>query len=216
MLSLGGQFNYIPPKTIVHKSALRSIGRKEPVREFRKTPERGIMERLVAYVDGFNLYFGLKSKGWRRYYWLDVPQLARTLLKADQTLVQTKYFTSRVSSSPHDPDKAKRQSTYLEALQTLPDLRIYFGHYLVDQQVCRACGATWRKPSEKMTDVNIATEMVADAFQNHFDAAMLISGDSDLTAPIAVIRRVFSVTSVVVASPQIVIPCSWQGRHQRP
>ena len=28
--------------------------------------------RLIAYIDGFNLYFGLKEKGWKRYYWLDM------------------------------------------------------------------------------------------------------------------------------------------------
>jgi hypothetical protein len=34
------------------------------------------MERVIAYVDGFNLYFGLKSKGWQRYFWLNIPALA--------------------------------------------------------------------------------------------------------------------------------------------
>ena len=28
--------------------------------------------RVAVYVDGFNLYYGLRSKGWRRYYWLDL------------------------------------------------------------------------------------------------------------------------------------------------
>ena len=28
------------------------------------------MERVISYIDGFNLYFGLRSKGWRRFYWL--------------------------------------------------------------------------------------------------------------------------------------------------
>ena len=30
------------------------------------------MERVSVYVDGFNLYYGLRSRGWRRYYWLDL------------------------------------------------------------------------------------------------------------------------------------------------
>ncbi len=29
------------------------------------------MDRVIVYIDGFNLYFGLKSKGWRRYFWLN-------------------------------------------------------------------------------------------------------------------------------------------------
>ncbi|MGH9629467.1 MAG: NYN domain-containing protein [Bryobacteraceae bacterium] len=43
--------------------------------------------------------------------------------------------------------------------------------------------------SEKMTDVNIAVELLQDAFQGAFDTAILISADSDLIAPIAAVRR---------------------------
>jgi hypothetical protein len=74
------------------------------------------MERVIAYIDGFNLYFGMKSKGWKRFYWLDLPELVRQLLKTDQQLVDAKYFTSRISASLSDPDKSKRQNIYLDAL----------------------------------------------------------------------------------------------------
>jgi hypothetical protein len=36
--------------------------------------------RVIAYFDGFNLFFGLKSKGWKQFYWLDVHAVARALL----------------------------------------------------------------------------------------------------------------------------------------
>ncbi len=58
--------------------------------------------RVIAYIDGFNLYFGLKTQRWRRYYWIDLQLLARNLLKPDQELVFTKYFTSRVSLPPDE------------------------------------------------------------------------------------------------------------------
>ena len=84
------------------------------------------VERVVAYVDGFNLYFGLKSSGWQRYYWLNVQRLSSNLLKPGQTLVATKYFTSHVSCPP---DKQKRQATFLEALQMLKDLKLFYGKF---------------------------------------------------------------------------------------
>jgi uncharacterized LabA/DUF88 family protein len=52
-----------------------------------------------------------------------------------------------------------------------------------------------------MTDVNIAVEMMADAFQNKFDTALLISADSDLTAPITTTLRLFPTKRVVAAFP---------------
>ena len=54
------------------------------------------MSRVIAYIDGFNLYFGLKSKGWKRHYWLDVVGLSRSLLKPGQTLQAAHYFTARI------------------------------------------------------------------------------------------------------------------------
>jgi hypothetical protein len=59
------------------------------------------MERVIAYVDGFNLYYGLKEAGYERYLWLDVHGLVRNILNpATQTLVRVNYFTSRVSDPP--------------------------------------------------------------------------------------------------------------------
>ena len=48
------------------------------------------MERVIAYIDGFNLHYGLKSKQWRRYYWLNLQVLALNLLKPYQQLELTK------------------------------------------------------------------------------------------------------------------------------
>ena len=44
------------------------------------------MSRVIVYIDGFNLFFGLRSKGWRKYYWLDFARLAQTLIKPAQQL----------------------------------------------------------------------------------------------------------------------------------
>jgi hypothetical protein len=83
------------------------------------------MERVVAYIDGYNLYFGLRSSGWKRFYWLNVKAMVGHLLRPAQSLVLTRYFTSVVKQPE---DKRQRQKVFLEALQTLPDLTIHYGH----------------------------------------------------------------------------------------
>lgn len=155
-------------------------------------------ERIITNIDGFNLYFGLKSAGMKRFYWLNLQLMVQNLLKAHQELVFTKYFTSRVS---YPADKQRRQSTFIEALETLNDLRVYYGHYQANPQRCRKCGNKVMIPSEKMTDVNIAVEMMSDAYQNLFDVALLVSADSDLTAPILAIKNLFPQKRVVVVFP---------------
>jgi len=156
------------------------------------------MDRVIAYVDGFNLYFGLREKGWRRFYWLNVQLLVQNLLKFNQELVMTKYFTARVIGSL---DKQKRQSTFIEALETLPKFEIFYGKYQLNPRACPNCGFKDQVPNEKMTDVNIAVEMLSDAVNDKFDIALLLSADSDLVPPIRAIKNTFAQKRIVVAFP---------------
>lgn len=156
--------------------------------------------RVAAYVDGFNLYFGLKEAGFKRHYWLDVAALARNLLKPDQSLVVTHYFTARIRDNGRNVADQKRQGTYPEALALL-GVRCQFGHYLEKTRECRRCHSMWTDYEEKMTDVNIAIQLLADAFEDSFDVALVISGDSDLTTPVRRIRQRFPGKRVVIAFP---------------
>lgn len=159
------------------------------------------MTRVVAYVDGFNLYFGLKAKGWKKHYWLDLNRLATSLLKPGQTLAGVHYFTSRIRDNGRNVADMQRQSDYLDALATLPSLTIHYGHYLQKCRRCHSCGAQWMDYEEKMTDVNIAMQLLADAFEDHFDTALVISADSDLTTPVRQVRARFPAKRVIVAQP---------------
>jgi uncharacterized LabA/DUF88 family protein len=156
------------------------------------------VERVIAYVDGFNFYFGLKASRWERYLWLNYQQLSQNLLRRDQRLVFTKYFTTRISLPL---DKRKRQNDYIEALETLPDLKIFYGKYQMNPRHCRKCGFRDLVPNEKMTDVNIATELMVDAFQDRFDTALLMSADSDLIGPVVAVRQYFPAKRLVIAFP---------------
>ena len=156
------------------------------------------MNRVITYIDGFNLYFGLREKGWHWFYWLNVQLLAQNLLKFNQELVVTKYFTARIIGSP---DKEKRQSTFIEALETVPNLEIFYGKYQLNPRECTHCGFKDQVPNEKMTDVNIAVEMLSDAVKDKFDTALLLSADSDLAPLIRAIKSTFTQKRVVVVFP---------------
>ena len=101
------------------------------------------MQRVMVYVDGFNLYYGLRARGWWRYYWLDLHRLSVNLLQTGQELMGVRYFTARVSPEPGDSDKPARQNAYLETLATLPDLHIHYGYYMAKTQRCLTCGSVW-------------------------------------------------------------------------
>ncbi|HTF69671.1 MAG TPA: NYN domain-containing protein [Edaphobacter sp.] len=154
--------------------------------------------RVISYIDGFNLYFGMRSKGWQKYMWLDLSKLSQSILVGGQSLQRTKYFTSRVRGSA---SKEQRQSAWLDAVATVPNVATYWGHYQPDTKTCQKCGHSQQHPQEKKTDVNIATQLLCDAYRDDFDTAIVVSGDADLVPPILAVREYFPRKRIIVAFP---------------
>jgi len=100
----------------------------------------------ICYIDGFNLYHGLRSRGWKKYYWLDLWALAERYLQPGQTLVEAAYCTAKVKD---DPPALQRQLTYIDALQKVrPGLKVVYGHYLAKEMRCFQCGGTYIRRGE--------------------------------------------------------------------
>jgi uncharacterized LabA/DUF88 family protein len=157
------------------------------------------MTRVVAYIDGFNLYHGLKAGYGQRYQWLDLRALVRSLLRPSQQLLEVQYFTARILGNP---ELEQRQAVYLSALASLgPHVRLIEGRFQGKLQECFSCGAAWTTYEEKETDVNIAIAMVEDAARDVYDVAILISGDSDLRPAVAAVKRVSPRKKVIAAFP---------------
>ena len=154
---------------------------------------------VICYVDGFNLYHGLRSKGLQRYYWLDLWKLTERFLLPNQELQELVYCTSRVKKNP--PSR-KKQRLYTDALEAFrPKTKMLYGQYLAKEVRCRRCGLTYLRHEEKMTDVNIACELLQDAMDGRFDIALVISGDSDLVPPIRKIKKLYPEKQVITLFP---------------
>lgn len=150
--------------------------------------------KTIVYVDGFNFYYGC-IKG-TPYRWLDLRQFARKMLPRDE-IVGIKYFTAMVQARPSDPDAPARQKTYLRALQTLPELKIYYGQFLTTEiwaarvhppKVGRSKVKVW-KTEEKGSDVNLATHLLVDAYEGNYELAVVVSNDGDLKGPVEHVRN---------------------------
>ena len=157
------------------------------------------MSSLIVYVDGFNLYHGLKDQFGRRMLWLDLFALS-SRLRPRSSVVQVRYFTAPVLD---DPLAASRQGQYQHALLAHnPGLvDIVQGRYQKKPMSCRKCGAAWTHYEEKETDVNIATSLVSDAARHQSDSALIISADSDLTPAVKAARALCPSLFVAAAFP---------------
>ena len=161
--------------------------------------------RTRVYVDGYNLFYAcLKGSA---YKWLDVHSLVTSLLPKNK-IDKLRYFTARVSARPHDPGQPQRQETYLRALATIAEVEVHFGHFLT-HEISMPDAAAWKagrfrpvrvmKTEEKGSDVNLATHLLMDAFDDLFDVAVIISNDSDLKEPIIQVSNRFGKKIVLLA-----------------
>ena len=120
------------------------------------------------------------------------------MLFRSQHLVTTRYFTTRVRGHQ---ERAHRQGIFIDALLARGGIEIDYGHFLSKPISCHKCGNRWQKNEEKKTDVNIAVRLLDDAYDDLFDVAIIVSGDSDLVPAIESVRARFPHKRLLVALP---------------
>lgn len=154
--------------------------------------------KVIFYIDGFNLYYGLRDFGSREYLWLNLQKLAYILTNHNETLEKVKYFTTMVSDPP---DKVKRQVSYIEALKTQDKIEIFEGTFITENKncwkcqypinKCSYCGASLKFHREKKTDVNIGCQTLLDCALDKCDVTKIISADSDLVPVAETIKKLY-------------------------
>ena len=150
-----------------------------------------------VYVDGFNLYYSALRDTPSR--WLDLQALSCRLIEPEFTLHRIRYFTARIRSR-RDPQQRSRQQMYLRALETIPRLEIHEGHFvsnptrlpLANPRPGQAPLVTVVRTEEKGSDANLAAWLTRDAAKRDCGAAFVITGDSDFTGVIQMVRREFN------------------------
>jgi uncharacterized LabA/DUF88 family protein len=165
---------------------------------------------VVTYIDGFNLYFGIRWQAmkegtpeapdplWYSYLWLDLERMCRRMLTDRQDLTSIKYFTAPIIGSK---SKQQRQNAYLDAIRTLPKVQVILGRFEPDKKECVKCKYPNLHPQEKKTDVNIATSLICDAISDSYDTAILVTADSDIIPAIDAVKKLKPNKRLLVAFP---------------
>ncbi|QHN65079.1 NYN domain-containing protein [Bergeyella cardium] len=133
-------------------------------------------QKVIIYIDGFNFYYGLRRKGWKRYYWLNIVKLFEQFIRDNQELVCIKYFSARST----DSKQGLRQNAFFQANKENPKFQLILGKYIKKEIRCFNCNDKRYTYEEKETDVRIATQIVADSYKKKCDIAIIVSADSDM------------------------------------
>ncbi len=154
--------------------------------------------RTVAFVDGFNLYHAVRDLGRSELKWLDLRRLLLAFAPAPQyDLDRVLYFTAFATWK-----KAEwaRHRAYVEALRA-SGVEVVLSVFKQKPRRCPSCGFSWNSHEEKETDVSIACQLVDLAYRGGYDRALVVSGDSDLTPAVALVRARFPTKQVKILTP---------------
>jgi len=133
------------------------------------------MERVCVFIDGSNLYHGLKYEcGNVR---IDFARFVERLI-AGRQLVRAYYYNAVLHHSA-DQEAAKNQQRFLESIRKTPYFDVRLGRM-------EPRGGTF---VEKGIDVAIAVDMLSMAFRNIYDAAVLVSSDGDFVKAVHAVQE---------------------------
>jgi uncharacterized LabA/DUF88 family protein len=162
------------------------------------------MARIFFFVDGFNLYHALNyfsgapdRNRYRKYKWLSLAKLAECFARKADKIVGIEYFTTLAT---WDPAKVARHRVFIKA-QISEGVSVVYGEFKLRDKRCRLCGRVYQAHEEKQTDVNIAVRLLQLAFQDQYDKAVIVSGDTDLLPALKAVQRVFPGKEVGVVIP---------------
>ena len=132
-------------------------------------------ERIMVFIDGSNLYHVLGEVCGRHD--LNFGKFAEKV-SAGRRLIRTYYYNIR-QDSDRDPNIATEQGKFLQTMYDTPYLEVRMG-------VSKRHGETM---VEKGVDVYMATDLVAFAFMDLYDTAIVVSGDGDFFPAIQTARN---------------------------
>lgn len=131
--------------------------------------------RVAIFIDGSNLYHGLKNHFRRQD--LNFTSFI-TKLCGSRTLFRTYYYN--VLQDPAKwPDTHREQQDFLEILNKTPYLEVRLGSTKVAQGV----------PVEKGIDIMLATDLLHYGWKDFYDVAVLVSGDSDFVYAVQTVKN---------------------------
>lgn len=146
-------------------------------------------KRVVAFIDGFNVYHSVAELGETLNYlkWLDLNSLVLALMHPNKdSLASIEYFTSDAHWNP--VEKRVRHEDYISALRSV-GVNAHVGSFKSVKRKCSKCGAQYKAFEENGTDVAIAAKMIEFAHKDIFDKALLFSADSDLVPIIQSLKQ---------------------------
>jgi uncharacterized LabA/DUF88 family protein len=156
-------------------------------------------KRVIAFIDGYNLYHAIDDAARHDLKWLNLWGLCEALIKNDPRaeLVEVLYFSAFATWKP---EKYARHRQYVAALKSA-GVKTILGNFKKKPRKCNRCLNEWTGHEEKESDVNIAIYLLDKAHRDEYDEALLLTADTDLTPAIKMVRDRYRAKSIITILP---------------
>jgi uncharacterized LabA/DUF88 family protein len=133
-------------------------------------------DRVMVFIDGSNLYHVLSQQCGRHD--LQFDKFAQKL--ANGRKLQRIYYYNIRQESDSNPNVGVEQAKFLDSLYDTPFVEVRLG--------------IWKQRGdimvEKGVDVMLATDVVTNAYKDHYDTAIVVSGDADFYPALQAVKDV--------------------------
>jgi uncharacterized LabA/DUF88 family protein len=134
-----------------------------------------VEDRVAIFIDGSNLYHGLKNNFRRQN--INFTGFVSKLCNGRPHF--RTYYYNVLQDSTKWPETYKEQQDFLDMLNKTTYLEIRLGGTKVAQGL----------PVEKGIDIMLATDLLYFGWHDFYDVAILVSGDSDFTYAVKVVKN---------------------------
>jgi len=155
------------------------------------------MPKSACYFDGFNLYHAIDNLGKPHLKWLNLRQLAQSLLTPEDDLWKVVYFSA---IQLYQNDKSKRHKRYIDALRSTGVVPV-LSKFQNSTKYCHKNEQYCEFKEEKQTDVAFAVNILTDAMNGAIEKAVLITADSDYVPLVQMLLEKFPHIELVLAAP---------------
>jgi uncharacterized LabA/DUF88 family protein len=156
------------------------------------------IERIVAFIDGFNLYHAINDLGRPHLKWIDLLTLSTRFAAQTYQQVRSVFYFSAFATWLTGP--FARHRAFVEALNAKGVVTV-MGRFKEKDRYCHQCGSRWKAHEEKETDVNLALYLLNEARKDTYDHAFVVSNDSDLVPAVRMVKAEFPGKRIRILTP---------------
>lgn len=157
--------------------------------------------RIAAFVDGYNLYETLRQRLFgttvERAFWCRLDKIVACCLgiaaddaALNQLIAARRLFVNYYTAPPYHENR-RRDPRYNAAhyrqwirLQKNLGVAVEESYFKPLQRRCPKCHHVQSFFQEKLTDINLAVDIVCGAYENLYDTAVIVSRDRDINPAI--------------------------------